>query len=509
MKINQLKAGVILSYATQLVQVLSGLLYTPVMIRLLGQSEYGLYQLVHSVVAYLGLLSFGFGAGYVRFYSRFKAKNDDEGIARLNGMFIIIFLVIAGICLLCGGVMTARADVIFGDGLTETELSRAKCLMAMMVFNMSLSFVNSVFTSNITAREKFFFQRIVEFLRALFNPFLTLPLLIIGFGSVGMVAVSTFLTIFAFVMNMSYCFNKLKIKFSFKHFDFMLIKEIWAFTFFVFINMIVDQINWSIDKLLLGRMIGTAAVAVYGVSGQLNSMYINFSTAVSSVFIPRVNMLVADKNDNGELTRLFTKVGRVQFLVLGLAVSGYVLFGKEFIGIWAGNGYEESYQIGLFLMLPVTIPLTQNLGIEIQRAKNMHKTRSVVYLLIAVSNIFISIPCIKLWGIKGAAIGTALSLLAGNGLFMNIYYHKKIGLNILYFWKEILKLFPALAAAVAAVVVLKHILPTQNPPVLFGVMILYCICYTAAMWFLGMNASEKDMLSAPILKLLKKAGLKR
>ena len=76
MKVNQLKVGVILSYVTMIIQNIISIVYTPIMLRLLGQNEYGLYQLVASTVGYLGLLSFGFGSAYVRFYSRYKVKND-------------------------------------------------------------------------------------------------------------------------------------------------------------------------------------------------------------------------------------------------------------------------------------------------------------------------------------------------------------------------------------------------------------------------------------------------
>ena len=57
-KISQKKSGVILSYISYGVYMLSAFLYTPIMLRLLGQSEYGLYQLVNSVVSYLGVLAF-------------------------------------------------------------------------------------------------------------------------------------------------------------------------------------------------------------------------------------------------------------------------------------------------------------------------------------------------------------------------------------------------------------------------------------------------------------------
>ena len=116
MKLGQKKSGIIISYISEGVKVLTNLLYTPIMLRLLGDSEYGLYQLVNSVVSYLGLLSFGFASAYMRFYSRSKAKNDECEIAKLNGMFLTIFNIIAVVCLLCGAVMVFNIETIFRKG---------------------------------------------------------------------------------------------------------------------------------------------------------------------------------------------------------------------------------------------------------------------------------------------------------------------------------------------------------------------------------------------------------
>lgn len=194
MHINQRKAGVILSYAGEIVKILVNLVYTPIMLRLLGQSEYGLYQLVYSVVSYLSLLSLGFGSSYLRFYSRYKAQNDEDGVAKLNGMFILIFCSISVICILCGTVMVRNIRTIFGTGLTESEYATAKVLMELLIINLALTFPNSVFNCSITAHEKFLFQKLLILLQNLFSPFLTLPLLIMGYGSIGMVSVTTLLT---------------------------------------------------------------------------------------------------------------------------------------------------------------------------------------------------------------------------------------------------------------------------------------------------------------------------
>lgn len=504
MVINQRKAGVLLSYAGELVKILVSLVYTPIMLRLLGQSEYGLYQLVYSVVSYLSLLSLGFGSSYLRFYSRYKAQNDEAGVAKLNGMFMIIFCSISVICILCGSVMIGNIRVIFGTGLTDAEYETARILMGMLIINLAMTFPNSVFNCSITAHEKFLFQKLLILLQNVFSPFLTLPLLIMGYGSIGMVSVTTFLTFVLLLSNMFFCFNKLHIRFMFHGIQISLLKEMWVFTFFIFLNQIIDQVNWSVDKFLLGRFAGTTAVAVYGVGGQINTLYLQFSTSISNVFVPKVNKIVAESNDNEQLTKLFTKVGRIQFLVLGLVLSGFIFFGDPFIKMWAGKQYSASYAVAILLIAPVTVPLIQNLGIEIQRAKNMHKARSVVYLFIAIANVFISIPLIKLIGSAGAALGTAISLIAGNIIFMNWYYHVRIGMNMIYFWKEIAKFIPALIAPCAVGIVIMNFVNITGLVKLGVFAVVYTAVYGLSMYFLGMNEEEKQLVMGPIKKILRK-----
>lgn len=504
MKINQLKAGAVLSYVSMGLGYCISIIYTPIMLRLLGQSEYGLYNLVSSVVSYLGLLSFGFGSSYVRYYYRYKVNDDQNNIAKLNGMFLIVFTMIGLIAIIAGTALVLNLNLIFGEKITSDELSKAKILMSIMVFNLSISFPATVFNSFITANEKYIFQKILQMLKIVISPFVMFPVLLMGYKSIGMVVVTTVITIIVEILNVIFCFKRLKINFKFKYFDFSLMKEIAIFSSYIFMNMIIDQINWNVDKFIIGRFRGTIGVAVYGLAAQLNTYYLSLSTTVSSIFIPRVNRMVATSNNNIELTYLFTRIGRLQFIILSLICTGLITFGKPFISIWAGSNYIESYSIALLLIIPVTIPLIQNLGIEIQRAKNMHQFRSWIYLFIAIGNVCLSIPLTKLYGGVGAAIGTALSLLIGNGLIMNLYYHKRVGLNMIYFWKQILKFIPALLPIfIASLVINTHIDLYHVVSLLIG-GIVYVMVFSFSMWFIGMNQYEKDLIGKPIIKIINK-----
>lgn len=504
MRINQLKAGAALSYISMILGYIVSIIYTPVMLRLLGQSEYGLYNLVASIVAYLGVLNFGFGSAYMRYYSRYKVKENQKKIATLNGMFLIIFSVLGLISVIAGTILTMNTEVIFGSALTSEELLKAKILMMILILNLAISFPNIVFTSHITANEKFVFQKLVEVIRTVANPFVVLPLLILGYGSVGMVLATTLLNITIEIINAVYCVNKLKMKFSFRNFDFKLMREMTVFSSYIFINLLIDQTNWNVDKFILGRFHGTVSVAVYGLAAQLNTYYLSISTAISSVFIPRVHKLVANENNNNELTLLFTRIGRIQFIMLSLIASGLIFFGRSFINMWAGKEYDGAYPILLLLIIPVTIPLIQNIGIEIQRAKNMHQFRSWVYFFIALGNLGLTIPLAKAYGGVGAAIGTAVSLIIGNGFLMNWYNHVKVGLNMKFFWKQILNFIPALIAPIIFGILIKNFFILNNFFNFLGLGIIYVIIFCVSMWLFGMNQYEKDLLGKPISKLFNK-----
>lgn len=484
--------------------MLINLIYTPVMIRILGQSEYGLYTLVGSVVSYLSLFSLGFSGAYLRFYSRYATRNDKVGVARLNGMFLVLFMVMSITALVCGMILSCFTESIFGSNLTSAELQKAEILMRFLVVNIALTFPSSVMDSIISSQEQFLFQRIVTLAGIICNPFICLPLLLCGYGSVAVVAVTTFITFTKLFVNSWYCIKKLHIKFDFSHFNLSLLKEMSGFSFFLFLNMIIDQINWSVDKFILGRVSGTTAVAVYGVGAQINSLYLGFSSSISSVFSPRVNRIAAcnSKSMCADFTELFIKVGRIQSLILLLIVSGFVIFGEYFItDIYTTEEYKDAYAVALLLIIPATIPLIQNIGIEIQRAVNKHNVRSVIYIIMAVVNTIVSIPLATAFGPIGCAMGTAGSLLIANGLIMNVYYHKAIGIDIIAFWKSIISLCKGMVIPVlVGYLIMRYITFDSIISFVFCILIYTCI-YAISMWLLGMNSYEKDLIRKPLEKI--------
>lgn len=494
----QKKLGIVLQYLQMGLNIIISFVYTPIMLNILGKAEYGIYNIANSIISYLSLLSLGFGASYIRFYSGYKNKCDEKGIERLNGLFMITFILIGMVAFLCGLFLSENVSLFFNDTYSTRDKEIAHILMVFMAFNLALTFPGSVFTSYISAQEKFVFQKIMGMISTVAGPFLTLPVLLMGWGSVGMIVVTTLIGIIVMLINIKFCISTLKMRFCFKHLDFKMLKDIARFSIFIAINQMIDQINWSTDKIILGKLCSSSAVTVYAIGAQLNTYFTNFSTAISSVFVPQIHRIESGYTDEDEKNRvhtmLFVKVGRLQFMVLILILTGFIFFGKFFIYKWAGNGFEVSFYVALLLMCPAIIPLIQNIGIEIQRAKNKHQFRSITYFFMAVINVFISIVFAKWWGEVGAALGTAISLIIANGIIMNIFYYKVLKIDIVYFWKEIAKFIPALLVPCSYGVALNCIYKFHNLLDFCGAILLYLLIFGASLYFLGLNKMERDTI---------------
>lgn len=506
---GQLKAGSILSYIQMGVSVLINLIYTPVMIRLLGQSEYGLYNTVSSTIAMLSILSLGFNAGYIRYFSKYKKENDNKSIYKLNGLFLIIFVVIGIIAFLCGLFLSQNLTLVFDEGLTAQEYETAKVLMLLLAINLAISFPMSVFSNIISANERFIFLKLLGIIRHVAGPLVTLPILLAGYRSIAMVAVTISVNVVVDVCYFIYVIFVLKNRFIFYGFEKGLFGGVFAYTGFIALNLIVDQINWNLGKFLLGRYSGTTAVAIYSAGYTLYQSYMMFSSHISGVFTPRIhkisretaNDIVAQKN---QFTELFVKIGRIQFIILALIATGVVFFGKPFISVWAGEGYEESYYVAVLLIISATVPLIQNIGIEIQRSLNKHKFRSLVYFGMAIINIGITAIACQKMGATGAAIGTTVSVLVANGIIMNIYYHKRCNINILKFWKNILRLCLGLLIPVAAGIAIYMLVEFKSVWDMIIWIAVYTVVYCVSMFFIGMNSYERGLIIKPIRKILRR-----
>lgn len=503
-KVNQLKSGILLTYVNMALGTIIPMFYTPIMLRILGQEEYGTYSLASSVIGYLTLLSFGLGGTIVRYISRYRAEGKKKELEELSGLALLLYIFLAMLVLLGGVILSNNVNYIFEKGLTGQELIQIKPLILLMAFNTAMSFPISVFSSIIVAYEKFVYCQLINIFSTIFAPCANIMALYMGYRSLGLAFTSTILQFLMLPFYGIYCYKHLDVRPRFRNLPVGLLKEIGSFSFYVFLGTVVDMLFWATDKVILGMLAGTSAVAIYNIGAQFNSMFTNLSTAFTGVLTPKTTIMVANDSSEAELTGLFIKVGRMQYMLIALALSGFIVFGKTFIELWAGKEYTESYYIALVTLIPLVIPLIQNTGYSILLAKNKHKFRSIVYLGIAVANMIFTYLTVPYLGGFGAALCSGVSYIIGQGLIMNIYYYKVIKLDILKFWKNIggLSLIP-IGLTIVGLYVKNICIAREWTDLLIGI-IVYTMCYCGLIYLVSMNQYEKEIIRKPICEMINK-----
>lgn len=508
MPVNQLKAGVVLNYVVIFLNTVVGLLYTPYMLRMMGQSEYGLYSLVASVIAYLTVLDLGFGNAIVRYTAKFLAEKKTEEQYEMFGMFFLLYLVIGIIAFGIGLGLYFNVDTLFGNTMTAVELGRARIMMLLLVANLAFTFPMSIWGSIIQAYEDFVFQKSLNIIRIILNTVVMICLLHFGYKAVAMVVVQTIFNVLTLVVNFIYCRRKLNIHiyFRFKHFHWGFLKEVAIYSFWIFLNAIMDRVYWSTGQFVLGAMVGTAAVAVFAIAIQLEGMYMQFSTAISSVFLPKVTAMVATNRSRKEISDLFIRTGRIQYIVLAYILSGFIIFGRQFIELWAGAGYSDAYIISLLFFIPLTVPLIQNLGITILQARNEMKFRSVLYIIIALVSLAMQIVLTRFFGGIGCAMGVSGALVVGQILIMNVYYRRKQDLDIITFWKEISKMsIIPIVLIFSSMLIIRHFFALDSWGKLILGIAAFSLVYITLFFRFSMTDDERNLFISMVHKIFARA----
>lgn len=504
---DQLKVGIVLNYITIGLNALVAILYTPYMLRMMGQGEYGLYSLVSSIIAYLTILDFGFGNAIIRYTAKMRAEHKVEDQYRMFGMFLWMYIVIGILALLLGVALYSNLDRFFDATLTEEEISRARIMVIMLIFNLAVTFPLSVFGAVIQAYEHFIIAKSTHIVRVVVTTAVMIVLLHYGYKAVAMVAVQTIMNVTILLFNAFYAFKYLKIKIIFGKVDQSLLREVAYYSFWIFLMAIVDNLFWNTGQFVLGAIIGTVAVAVYAVAIQLHSMQEQFSTAMSSLFLPRITALVSsEKDDKKELSDLFIKVGRLQFIILSFVLVAFVVYGEQFVRLWAGESYHDAYYITVLFFAATTIPLCQNLGIIILQARNQMKFRALCYCFTSVLCVILQLVLVHICGGIGCAIALALAILVGHIIVMNYYYYKNQGLDIRRFWRDILKMsiFPSIIG-VLIYVIRNSFVFGGNWLSLIIEAVLFSLIYFSLAYFFQFNESEKK-LSKKILLYRRRKG---
>lgn len=495
---GQKKVGLLLSYITLLTSSILAIVLTPFMLRSLGDIEYGLYQSISSFIGVLAVLDFGTGITATKNISEYRLKGDKDGESNYLAMQMLINGIIALVIIVVGCIFAISIDSIFKNGFSVAELEKARILACLYVINVVITMFGNTFQGVITGYQKFAVGNSFALGKILLRFLLIFILLKFGMDSVA-ISIADIVATSVFTLScVAYIVPCLKVKIHLKKFDKALFIGTMTFSSALFLQTIVNQINNSIDKVLLGAFLGGIAVTLYSVAMSIYLIYGSLAGAVRNIMLPDAVELISDRATGEEITSFIVKGGRLQFAVLGYILFGFILVGKEFIYLWVGDGYNISWYITIILMIPTLFQLSTNITETILDAMGKRMTRSIILLAGAIFNLFTTIFLVKLIGVIGAPIATAVSCVLFGIVILNIYHKQVMGLNVKRMFLEIcLKTGCILLVSF----ILAYLINFLSLPVFIKFLVkgvIFTFAYFAQMLWFGLDDTEKQALFSRI-----------
>lgn len=503
---SQIKRGAVFSYINMIFGICISFVMSPMMRDAWGAATMGRYYLIGSMIGYIALLDFGLGDCIVRYVAKYRAQGDIKARDNFINMSFTLYLIISVAVAAAGIILFFNYHKMFNPAETTPEdFAMMDKMFIIVLINLVVSFIFQIFPGILNAYEKFIFLRKIELIRGIIRPIIVFFLLKNGVGPVAVVALDASINITYCIITTIYAVVVQHIRLSLRGVDYSILRELFSYSFFVFLAYVVNQIYWKADHVILTKFSYQSEVAVSSIGSQFANYFITISLTLAGLFLPRVTKMVVDGCGGNVLTNVMVKIGRIQLLILGLLFTGFTVVGYQFIMLWMGADFINAYYIALMLMLALFVPEIQTVGMNVLFAKNMHRFRSCMLIVISIINILISIPLAKKYGALGAAVGTAFALMLGNGLILNIYYDKAVGIEIKRFFKETCHgILPIMLLSMLLGSLTFLIPQTSWFTFIVRGVIVTCI-YCGLQWLLGMNSYEKNLLLNSVKKFIGKS----
>lgn len=492
---NSRQNGTILSYANTFVNMITGVFLSSFLIRMLGNTEYGIYQTISSFANYLVLLEFGTGTVMTRNLSVCRAKSvGKEEINKNVSTIWVITIILSIVIFFVSVIFYVNIHNIYSESMTDAQISYAEKMFLVLTVYLIASFYIQTLNGIVLAFEKYTFSSRVSLIRIVVRMMLLVALINIIKYSIVIAYVDMLLSIIIALYTLSFCRKGLGVEFNFRKFDKSIFYSSVGLSVAIFLQVIINQSNNNVDKFIIGIKMSPEDVSLYSVGMYIYSIFSSLTTIPISLYAPEVTRNIATGVRGKDLTKTLIPSCRLITLIGGSVLFGFIAIGRQFIEILYGFEYLDAWYVAIVIMIPMFINMSNGVLINVLDALNKRIVRSLILLITTVLNIIMTIIFINYYGIVGAAIATAIASLLGQVIVMNIYYKKSIKIDIFYMLKEAYRgILPFQILSMLISFYLSTVISNIYLSFLIG-GVVYCLISFGGYYLFGTDINEKRWL---------------
>lgn len=488
---SSIKAGAIISYISVFLTIAITFFYTPWMIRQIGVSDYGLYSLVITFIAYF-VMDFGMSGTVTRFLAKYRAESNEQKIENLIGLIFRVYLVIDTIIFLVLLIVGFFLADVF-QGLTPEEIEKLRVLYAMAALFSVLTFVFKPMHGAMMAYEYFVETKIIDMVQRVGTVLLIVFALLFGMGVYALVLINGTVALGTSILFYVLFRKKTRLNINFHYFDKTEMKALTNFSIWIFLITLAQRFRLTFMPSLLGMMSNSTEISVFSLGMSIEGMVYVLSSALNGLFLPKVTRL-SYKGDDKAITDLMIRVGRIQFYVISFIFFGFAILGQDFLHLWVGDKFHNTYYVVLLLIGTNVVSLTQQVASDLVYAEN--KVRYTATLTFVASGLAL-IGSVLLAPSMGA-VGCAFSFFVAmsiNIIQLNVFYKKNLNVDVSrFFYSCHFHLLPAMCVVSAVFFGIKQYYSTDTWLKLIGFGLMFMLVVMLMDYMFLFNKEEKGLV---------------
>lgn len=414
---------------------------TPILIKNLGLSSYGVYTLV------LAVIGFGFTTGIGRvnakYIPEFRSTGQNESLSKyLNFTFLLTLVgsILQGtlLAILTPYLVTDVFNISDGTESTVTTALLITCVIGPVMM------IGQFFQSSLQGLHQFRSLSIITNVAAAALNVGAIGLAIGGYGVVPIICWNLVITIVSVLAYYLAARNSLP-EFTVRiNFDREIAGTVSKYAASIVIYQIMASVLYIFERGYVVRNFGAEALTYYVVPLMLgiylHALLFNFAQAA----IPVINEKLTSRPD---LAAYYQNLTRTVLAIAGLIAGGYICYGSLFLKLWLGERFAEvSY--GLLIIhgsafALIVVSLVSWILIEAMRAPALNAISSIASTIVAIVVVVVLGKSLELQGI-------AYGRLLGAVVVLPIIWYAEFRFFGQIFWKFWLHAFASIAIAISA-----------------------------------------------------------
>jgi O-antigen/teichoic acid export membrane protein len=406
------------------VNMITGLLVMPFLIRTMGTSTYGLWVLIGTLTGYFGILDLGVSSALGRLVAAHRARAEHDEVNKVMSTGVSLLLIASLLVCVAIGVVLFVFPVLFN--VPPSAALDVRYSIILVGLNLAFAFPGFAFQGFLWAHERFELINSIDIPILILRTILSLTLVTGAMPLTTLGAIAFGVTLLASALKTVACYRMDPLLHvsprNFRRFQARAILSLGGW---------MSVISWSktlipqIAPTLIGIRVGSSAVTTFSVARQLVAYSNIFANSATQVMAPRAvaahatNSVVAQK-------QLFIEGGKFSYALSLFFCGGFFCLGLPFIHWWQHGLEDGAYYLLLILLLGESLPMSQWLTYSVLLGAN----RQGGLGLLALSEGLVLVPLIVLliWshGVTGACIAVAMAGFLVRGVAQWLYGCKVI-----------------------------------------------------------------------------------